>query len=421
MRASPSTPEGVAAVGSARRWPPRRPALLLALCNASPPTTAPTTRTMHRQRSHPAGSARPAHWSARRSPSTSPARGRPVDELTELEIALIWAWRHTVSETARAWISQRLDAAWAPLDLLAVLLPPDHPPFPVIDNDTLQSLDALIGLNALYNRLGPLLDTPAADHASSRDEHRQRILKHFAATAAPPWAAADHHPPHNFRQHEAARHMTDNLFTLTPERWQRLISARQAYTDTVSPYYDETLQQVTQRACENGTIGKTDIGALLMWKRLRADTPWAAELTALADTDVRRVTAAAVTAVRDTSLSRSTSARAGRAALASLPGFRTGDALASAVLTAAAPDRMAIYDHRAHSALHTLGIPLSHTPGRYSRYMEAIDQLLAAAPALIRGWSARDMDTALYWLHHPTNTMARTKQHSTHLIDTGQD
>ncbi|WP_331749033.1 hypothetical protein OIA45_48335 (plasmid) [Streptomyces chartreusis] len=91
-----------------------------------------------------------------------------------------------MSETARAWISQRLDAAWAPLDLLAVLLPPDHPPFPVIDNDTLQSLDALIGLNALYNRLGPLLDTPAADHASSRDEHRQRILKHFAATAAPP-------------------------------------------------------------------------------------------------------------------------------------------------------------------------------------------------------------------------------------------
>uniref|UniRef100_UPI003F4981FC hypothetical protein n=1 Tax=Streptomyces chartreusis TaxID=1969 RepID=UPI003F4981FC len=215
--------------------------------------------------------------------------------------------------------------------------------------------------------------------------------------------------------------MTDNLFTLTPEHWQRLVSARQAYADTVSPYYDETLQQVTQRACEDGNIGKADIGALLMWKRLRADTSWAAELMALADAKVRRATAAAVTAVRDTSLSRSTSARAGRAALASLPGFRTSDALASAVLTAAAPDRMAIYDRRAHSALRTLSITLSHAPGRYSRYMEAIDQLLASAPAPIRSWSARDMDTSLYWLHHPTNTTARTKQHSTHLIDTGQD
>lgn len=185
-----------------------------------------------------------------------------------------------------------------------------------------------------------------------------------------------------------------------------LASARQTYT--VSPYYDETLQHVAQRACENGNIGKADIGALLMWKRLRADTPWAAELMALADADVRHATAAATTAARDTTLSRSTSAHAGRAALASLPGFRTGDALASAVLTAAAPDRMAIYDRRAHSGLRTLGITLSHAPGRYSRYIEAIDQLLTNAPTPIRNWTARDIDTALYWLNHPTNTTAST-------------
>ncbi|MFF1264072.1 MULTISPECIES: hypothetical protein [unclassified Streptomyces] len=60
---------------------------------------------------------------------------------------------------------------------------------------------------------------------------------------------------------------------------------------------------------------------------------------------------------------------------------------------------MAIYDRRAHSALHTLGITLSHAPGRYSRYIETIDQLLATAPALIRNWTPRDMDTALYWLN----------------------
>ncbi|MET9412209.1 hypothetical protein ABZX90_41855 [Streptomyces sp. NPDC002935] len=202
--------------------------------------------------------------------------------------------------------------------------------------------------------------------------------------------------------------MTHNPFTLAPEQWQRLASARQAYTDTVSPHYDETLQHVTERACDSGDIGKADIGALLMWKRLRADTPWAAKLMALPDTDVRRATATATAAARDTSLSRGAAAQAGRAALAPLPGFRTGDALASAVLTAAAPDRMAIYDRRAHNGLRALGITLSHAPGRYSRYIETIDQLLAAAPAPIRGWTPRHMDTALYWLNHPTNTATIT-------------
>ncbi|MGW0093795.1 hypothetical protein ACWDWS_32970 [Streptomyces sp. NPDC003328] len=58
--------------------------------------------------------------------------------------------------------------------------------------------------------------------------------------------------------------MTDNPLTLAPEQWQHLASARQAYTDTVSPYYDETLQHVAQRASASGDIGKADIGALLM-------------------------------------------------------------------------------------------------------------------------------------------------------------
>ena len=84
-------------------------------------------------------------------------------------------------------------------------------------------------------------------------------------------------------------------------------------------------------------------------------------------------------------------------------GDRAG--VASAVLTAAAPDRMAIYDRRAHSSLHALGITLSHASGRY---IETIDQLMAAAPAPIRNWTPRDMDTALYWLNHRTNTTAST-------------
>jgi len=37
--------------------------------------------------------------------------------------------------------------------------------------------------------------------------------------------------------------VTDNLFAPTPEQWQRLAAARQAYTDTVSPHYDETCKK----------------------------------------------------------------------------------------------------------------------------------------------------------------------------------
>lgn len=53
------------------------------------------------------------------------------------------------------------------------------------------------------------------------------------------------------------------------------------HTDTVSPYYDETLQHVAQRARESGDIGKADIGARLMWQRLTPATPLAGPLTAL--------------------------------------------------------------------------------------------------------------------------------------------
>ncbi|MFF4105374.1 P-loop NTPase fold protein [Streptomyces sp. NPDC001903] len=107
----------------------------------------------------------------------APSASRAVNELTEPEITLLWAWRHTASEATRAWINQQLEETWTLLDLLAVLLPPDRAPFPLIDDDTLQSLDALIGLDALYSRLGSLLDAPAADPDNSQDEHPARILQ----------------------------------------------------------------------------------------------------------------------------------------------------------------------------------------------------------------------------------------------------
>ncbi|MBD0689496.1 hypothetical protein BG452_27305 [Streptomyces sp. CBMA123] len=176
-----------------------------------------------------------------------------------------------------------------------------------------------------------------------------------------------------------------------------LVQARAGYLAGVSPYYDELFDEVAQRARRSGSLGKGDIAALTVWKRLTAQAPWAAELMGLPEAEVRAVTGRAVAAVRDTGVPRGEAARAGRRVLLELPGFRTGDALASAVLTAAAPGRMAVYDRRVQGALDAVGLTLTAAPGRYGRYLGLLDDLLRHGGARAEGWTARDVDTALYW------------------------
>ncbi|MFD8598177.1 hypothetical protein ACFV1L_24550 [Kitasatospora sp. NPDC059646] len=183
------------------------------------------------------------------------------------------------------------------------------------------------------------------------------------------------------------------------DAWAELIAARGAYSIAVSQYYDQVLHEITDRVRANGTIGKADIGALLLWKRLRADASWVGDLMALSDAEVRAITGEAVAAVHDTSVDRSTAARNGRRALTSLPGFGHGDALASALLTAAAPSRMAVYDRHTHRSLHRIGLHLTNSPGRYARYIALLDHLLATGPQPAT-WTARDLDIALYWHSH---------------------
>ncbi len=184
----------------------------------------------------------------------------------------------------------------------------------------------------------------------------------------------------------------------TDRAWNLLIAAHDSYRAATSPNYDEVLWEVSQRAEASGSLGKADIGALVVWKRLSARTRWASALMARPDTEVRAATSKAWEAVRDTSRPRALAARAGRTALASLPGFRKGDALASAVLTAAAPLRMAVYDSRAQRALETLGLTLTDESGRYGRYMGLIDELLTRRQPSEDEWTARDVDIALFWI-----------------------
>ena len=147
-----------------------------------------------------------------------------------------------------------------------------------------------------------------------------------------------------------------------------------------------------------GSIGKADIGALLFWKRLQANARWVSDLMVLEDEYVRGVTARAVAAARNKSLSVIEAAKAGRGALSPLPGFQSGDALASALLFAAAPERLAVYDRRAHTGLGRLGLTLAKRSGRYGRYMSLVEDLREVARAHGCDWSARDVDLALYQL-----------------------
>lgn len=190
---------------------------------------------------------------------------------------------------------------------------------------------------------------------------------------------------------------TDEFAALCRQAWDTLIPARAGYLADVSPHYDEVLHDVAQRTEHTGSLGKTDIAALVVWKRLSTHTRWVTDLMSLPDTHVRAVTERAVTAVRDTTLTRSEAARTGRGIIAELPGFRTGDALASAVLTAAAPQRMAVYDRRVQHAIDALSLTLTPAPGRYGRYLQLLDELLHHGPAHADDWTARDIDTALYW------------------------
>lgn len=192
--------------------------------------------------------------------------------------------------------------------------------------------------------------------------------------------------------------MNDPLPRNDADRWAVLRAAHRQYHASVTVAYDEVLFSVAERFATNQAIGKVEIGGLLIWKRLQANTRWAMDLMNVPDQQVLEHTRNAYRAANDQALSVPEAARAARSELGSLPGFKTGDALASAVLLAAAPQRLAVYDRRAHQGLHRLGIELKSGRGRYSRYMACVETLRELASSNGEAWIARDVDVALYQL-----------------------
>lgn len=185
------------------------------------------------------------------------------------------------------------------------------------------------------------------------------------------------------------------------DRAEALRNASDQYNRGSSGYYDQVVNEVASRAAQTGSIGKSDIGALLTWKRLNASARWVTHLMHTPESTVRLATAKARELALATQLGVEESARRARSALVPVPGFAGGDALASAVIYALAPNRMAVYDRRAQRGIEILGLSLTAKPGRYGRYMALVEQMCAETRDFGSELSPRELDLALFTLGGP--------------------
>ncbi|MCX2966278.1 hypothetical protein [Gordonia aquimaris] len=104
-----------------------------------------------------------------------------------------------------------------------------------------------------------------------------------------------------------------------------LTEARSQYPDdNADSPYDEVFLEVIARAEQSGELGKSDIGALMLWKRLNLSTRWATELNQTPDAKVRQLARDAIARARDTSLATGEAAGQARTALLHLPGVPQG-------------------------------------------------------------------------------------------------
>lgn len=184
-------------------------------------------------------------------------------------------------------------------------------------------------------------------------------------------------------------------------RATKLHAAVQQYRRDASPFYDEVVADVSERAARDGSLGKADIGALVAWKRLNANTRWMSKLMSTSDEVVRAATTQSRRAALENGSSLEMAAAGARSALSPIAGFKSGDALASALIYALAPNRMAVYDRRAQKGLEVLELELTAKPGRYGRYMALVDQLVGEAGVEGVGLTAREVDLGLFTLGRP--------------------
>jgi hypothetical protein len=186
------------------------------------------------------------------------------------------------------------------------------------------------------------------------------------------------------------------VLSVDAEQRVALLNTAMAVVRQLSPHYDDVLREVSTRIAASGSVGKTDIAVLAFWKRIRTDS-WAESFLSLSETRVREVTAPAVVAARKRNVI--TAASEARELLRGLPGFTTGSAMSSAVLTAIRHNGLPVYDSNANEGLKRVELDLpDDEPHHYAGYIRRIEQCRKEAAVRGHRWAAHKVDLALYVL-----------------------
>jgi hypothetical protein len=163
--------------------------------------------------------------------------------------------------------------------------------------------------------------------------------------------------------------------------------------------YDEVLREISARVAAQGSVGKADIAAIVVWKRSNASSPWSRKLMEMPDAEVRNVTAKAYSLANDESMSIPAAGGQARQELRRIPGLGGKGAIASAVLLAASPSRMAVWDRRASTSLAAIGMVPKSGRDHYKRYLEIAVKLtdsMQDACGSSRTVIPREVDLALF-------------------------
>jgi hypothetical protein len=178
--------------------------------------------------------------------------------------------------------------------------------------------------------------------------------------------------------------------------------------------YDEVLDEISARAASAGSMDKADIGALVLWKRITAQARWSRELMLTPDAFVRDVTRTAYQLANDAGVSIPEAGQAARDALRCLPGMGGTGALASALLLALAPSRMAVWDRRVGATLKALRLYPSGEPQFYGSYLSTTLALASEMASGEERYTPRDVDLALFHVAGSREMLVEARAMSSH-------
>lgn len=191
---------------------------------------------------------------------------------------------------------------------------------------------------------------------------------------------------------------------------ETLQASQHPHTETT---YDEVLREISSRIADQGSIGKADIGALVVWKRSTATAPWSRNLMNTPDSEIRQVTARTYALANDLSKSIPEAGGEAHQLLRCIPGLGGGGAIASAVLLAMSPTRMAVWDRRVNQSLKAIDMSPTGLRHRYRNYLETVVELADAmqlAASDNRAVIPREVDLALYHAAGKPEVLDRLRQ-----------